>query len=100
MFSTISDYHQQLQSGNTSCVEAVNHYLSRITEKQHLNAFVEVYGEEALAKAAELDAKRGSGAPLKKLHGVVIAIKDVICYKDHSVTAASAILKGFNSLYT
>ncbi|MEO7266126.1 MAG: Asp-tRNA(Asn)/Glu-tRNA(Gln) amidotransferase subunit GatA, partial [Ferruginibacter sp.] len=30
----------------------------------------------------------------------VIAIKDVICYKDHVVTAASAILKNFTSLYT
>jgi aspartyl-tRNA(Asn)/glutamyl-tRNA(Gln) amidotransferase subunit A len=30
----------------------------------------------------------------------VIGIKDVICYKDHSVTAASNILKGFTSLYS
>lgn len=49
-------------------------------------------------KAAALDA-RMTGEPLKKLHGVVIAIKDVICYKDHAVTASSAILKGFVSLY-
>ena len=34
-----------------------------------------------------------------KIHGVVIAIKDVICYKDHKVTAASAILKDFTSVY-
>jgi len=100
VFTTISNYHHQLQSGDTSCLQAVNHFLSIIKEKAHLNAFVEVYEKEALAKAAELDAKRNAGAPLKKLHGVVIAIKDVICYKDHSVTAASAILKGFNSLYT
>lgn len=100
VFTTISNYHHQLQSGDTSCLQAVNHFLSIIKEKAHLNAFVEVYEKEALAKAAELDAKRNAGDPLKKLHGVVIAIKDVICYKDHSVTAASAILKGFNSLYT
>ncbi|MCP9752127.1 Asp-tRNA(Asn)/Glu-tRNA(Gln) amidotransferase subunit GatA [Ferruginibacter sp. HRS2-29] len=100
VFNSITDYHHQLKSGTTSCLQAVNHFLSRIKEKAHLNAFVEVYEKEALAKAAELDAKRNAGEPLKKLHGVVIAIKDVICYKDHSVTAASAILKGFNSLYT
>ncbi len=100
VFNSITDYHHQLKSGTTSYLQAVNHFLSRIKEKAHLNAFVEVYEEEALAKAAELDAKRNAGEPLKKLHGVVIAIKDVICYKDHSVTAASAILKGFNSLYT
>ena len=31
---------------------------------------------------------------------VVIAIKDVICYKDHQITAASKILGGFVSQYT
>lgn len=35
-----------------------------------------------------------------KLFGVVIGIKDVICYKGHKVTAASAILKDFTSLYS
>ncbi len=34
-----------------------------------------------------------------KLHGVVIALKDVICYKDHKVTAASGMLKNFTSIY-
>jgi aspartyl-tRNA(Asn)/glutamyl-tRNA(Gln) amidotransferase subunit A len=34
------------------------------------------------------------------LHGVVIAIKDVICYKGHPLTAASGILKNFTSLYS
>jgi aspartyl-tRNA(Asn)/glutamyl-tRNA(Gln) amidotransferase subunit A len=34
------------------------------------------------------------------LHGVVIAIKDVICYKGHTVSAASSILENFKSLYT
>jgi len=48
-------------------------------------AFTEVYAEEALAKAAELDEKRKSGKAIGKLHGVVIAIKDVICYKGHKV---------------
>ena len=36
----------------------------------------------------------------KKLHGVVIAIKDVLCYKGHQVSAASKILEGFESVYT
>lgn len=50
-------------------------------------------------RAALLDDKRASGQPLGKLHGVVIAIKDVICCKDHQVTAASKILEGFISVY-
>ncbi len=99
-FDSIPRYHQQLNSNKFSCTDAVKHYLTCIEANKHLNAFVDVYAEEALQKAAELDKKRAAGEPLKKLHGVVIAIKDVICYKDHTVTAASAILKDFTSLYT
>ena len=100
VFTNIVTYHLQLQQNKTTCVAAVEHYLSQINEHKILNAFVDVYAGEALAKAAELDGKRLAGQPLKKLHGVVIAIKDVICYKGHRVTAASGILKDFISLYT
>jgi aspartyl-tRNA(Asn)/glutamyl-tRNA(Gln) amidotransferase subunit A len=99
-FDNISSYHLQLQQNETTCISAVSHFLSKIEASKHLNAFVEVYGDEALEKARQLDELRSSGVPLKKLHGVVIAIKDVICYKDHKVSASSAILKDFTSLYT
>lgn len=80
-------------------MQAVEFYLQQIEAKKHLNAYVDVYAEEALQKAKELDEKRKSGEPLKKLHGVVIGIKDVICYKGHKVTAASHILEGFTATY-
>lgn len=99
MFNTIKEYHEQLVAGNTNCVAVVTHYLRQIKSKKYLNAFTAVYEEEALKKAAELDAERRSGQPQRRLHGVVIAIKDVICYKDHIVTAASKILNGFTSVY-
>ena len=99
-FNSISDFHFQLQESTTNCVAVVNHYLKEIENKKQLNAFTEVYSAEALEKAAELDKKRIAGEPLKKLHGVVVAIKDVICYKGHKTTAASSILNNFTSLYT
>ena len=99
LFSNILTYHQQLLSGNTTCVSVVTHYLEQINRYKHLNAFTEVYAEEALEKAAALDAKQKTGITLGRLHGVVVAIKDVLCYKDHKVTAASKILTGFVSLY-
>jgi aspartyl-tRNA(Asn)/glutamyl-tRNA(Gln) amidotransferase subunit A len=99
-FSSIKTYHQNLTADNTTCVDTVNRYLQKIEQKKYLNAFVEIFAAEALQKATELDAKRKTGEPLKKLHGVVIAIKDVLCYKGHKVTAASKILKGFTSVYT
>ena len=100
IFSNITNYHAELTTNNTNCVDTVNFYLQQIGNKKHLNAFVEIFAKEALQTAAELDEKRKHGEPLKKLHGVVIAIKDVICYKGHKVTAASKILDGFTSIYT
>ena len=49
--------------------------------------------------ADRLDHERRSGKKPGRLHGVVIGIKDVICVKDHPVTAGSHILEGFRSLY-
>ena len=99
-FKDIRQYQHDLIINNTNCVDAVLFYLQQIEKNKQLNAFIEVYADEALQQAKLLDEKRKNGEPLKKLHGVVIAIKDVICYKDHSVTAASKILEGFISLYT
>jgi aspartyl-tRNA(Asn)/glutamyl-tRNA(Gln) amidotransferase subunit A len=99
-FSSIEQYHAGLQEGTVTCLQAVEHYLSQIQAKQHLNAFIEVYAAEALEKAKELDNKRTSGTSVGKLHGVVIGLKDVIAYKDHGLSASSNILKGFTSLYS
>jgi len=88
-----------LLNGTTSCVEAVEFFLQQAEASKRLNAFVEVFAEEALQKARALDEKRAAGHPIGKLHGVVIGIKDVLCYKGHKVTAASHILRGFTATY-
>ena len=98
-FSTIENYHAFLGDNPEGCVIAVKHYLSRIREKKHLNAFLEVFEDEALQQASLSDEHRKQGKPLGKLHGVVVAIKDVLSYKGHKVSAASKILEGFTALY-
>lgn len=98
-FSSIKDYHTALQNGQTTCVEAVHFYMDAINARPELNAFLEIFEEEALAKAAALDTQRQSGAPIGKLHGVVVGLKDVICYKGHIVSAGSKILENFRSIY-
>ena len=99
-FRNIQQYQNELIQQKVTCTEAVNYYLNNIEEKKHLNAFVEVYASEALQKAKILDDKRKNGGTLKSLHGVIIALKDVICYKGHKVTASSKILTGFTSIYS
>lgn len=99
-FSSIEQYHAALQEGRVTCLQAVEHYLQRIAATQHLNAFIEVYADEALQKARELDEKRNAGHATGKLHGVVIGLKDVICYQDHKISASSKILRDFTSIYS
>jgi aspartyl-tRNA(Asn)/glutamyl-tRNA(Gln) amidotransferase subunit A len=99
-YSSIEQYHTQLQEGATSCLQAVEYYLNKIKLSSRLNAFIEVFAEEALQKARTLDEKRRMGLPTGKLHGVIIALKDVICFKGHKISAASDILKNFTSVYS
>ena len=98
-FHSIQDYQRALTDRVCSCEDAVRHYLSRIDANTHLNAYTQVYGEEALEKARQLDKKRQAGEKTGALHGVVIGLKDVIAYKDHPLTAASRILKDYTSIY-
>ncbi len=99
-FSSIEQYHAQLKKGNITCKQAVEYFLHRITYSKHLNAFIEVYAEEALRKAEELDKKRHAGEQMGSLHGVIVGLKDVIAYKNHSLTASSKILHEFISIYS
>jgi aspartyl-tRNA(Asn)/glutamyl-tRNA(Gln) amidotransferase subunit A len=75
------------------------YYLARIEKFSSLNAFVRVYEKEALDRADQLDRERKAGKKSGPLHGVVMALKDVICFKNHPVTAGSKILQGFDPLY-
>jgi aspartyl-tRNA(Asn)/glutamyl-tRNA(Gln) amidotransferase subunit A len=95
-FSSIEQYHSCLKKGTMSSLQAVEFYLDAIRSNPAINCFIEVFADEALARARQLDSQPFSG----KLHGVVIGIKDNICYKDHHVSAASPILKNFISLYS
>lgn len=98
-YRRITDIQADLNAGKITCVELVGHYLQQINEKAHLNAFLEVWEEEAMQKAQALDAKIATGT-YGKLAGVVIALKDNLSYTGHKVSASSKILENFEALYT
>lgn len=98
-YRRITDIQADLNAGKITCVELVGHYLQQINEKAHLNAFLEVWEEEAMQKAQALDAKINTGT-YGKLAGVVIALKDNLSYTGHKVSASSKILENFEALYT
>ncbi len=98
-FSSFDEIKKSLDKNEVSCQAIVSHYLQNIRTKAHLNAFVEVYEQSALAHANLVDQKIAQGRA-GKLAGMVIGIKDVLCYKDHEANASSKILKGFQSQFT
>lgn len=98
MLRTFAEVKEFLSSGK-SVLDIVEHYIDRIEEQKDLNAFLEVFEDSARKKAVEVDQKLKKGTA-GRLAGMVIGIKDNLCYKDHRVSAASKILGDFESLYT
>ncbi|GAB2696519.1 Asp-tRNA(Asn)/Glu-tRNA(Gln) amidotransferase subunit GatA [Mucilaginibacter koreensis] len=99
-YSTLTDIRADLKAKAITVKELVDTCLLRIEQYVHLNAFNEVFADEALQKAAELDEKIAAGHPTGRLAGMVISLKDNICYKDHKVSASSRILENFTSIYS
>lgn len=98
-FISFDEIKISLEKRETNCRAIVNHYLQNIKTKAHLNAFVEVYEQSALEQADLVDQKISEGKA-GKLAGMVIGIKDVLCYSGHEANASSKILKGFESQFT
>ncbi len=88
-----------IKSGKLSLVDNINHFLKNIEEQKELNAFNFVFNNEAIESATSVEQKIKNNTA-GKLAGMVIAIKDVLTYKDHPLTCSSNILKNFTSLYT
>ncbi len=97
--ANIASYHLALKEGTTTVRKTVETFLARIDETKDLNAYLAVYADEALEQADRIDSKLASGTA-GRLAGVVIGIKDNICYEGHGVQGASRILEGFESLYS
>jgi len=98
-FSDIASLHADLKQGKTNCVQLVEDALKLAQEKKHLNIFLETFNESALLQAKAVDAKIKAGTE-GKMAGVIVALKDNICYKGHKVSASSKILENFTSLYS
>ena len=98
MYKTIADIQEALSSGQ-SVSSIVESSISHIKENSSLNAFVEIFEESARSAAISVDQKIKQGNA-GKLAGVIVGIKDNICYKGHKVSASSKILTNFESIYT
>ena len=95
--SSFSEINQLLIQDQLDLVDICKYYIQKI-EHSSTNSFIEIFKKSALKKASEVNDKiknKNQGA----LAGMIIGIKDNICYKDHEVTASSKMLNGFNSVF-
>jgi aspartyl-tRNA(Asn)/glutamyl-tRNA(Gln) amidotransferase subunit A len=99
IFRSFKDLQDRLYNHDFSCEELVRFYLSEIKEKDNLNSFIETFNDSAIEQARIVDNDI-SNNERKKLSGLIVGIKDNICYANHTVTASSLILKNFKSLYS
>lgn len=97
-YNSLQEIRKDISEGSITCRSLTEYYLKNIKSKAHLNAYVDVYEQEALATAEKVDAKIKAGTA-GKLAGMVVGLKDVLCHKDHGLQASSNILKGFVSQF-
>lgn len=97
-YATFREIQHDLQRGAVTCQALVGYHLDNIRKNAHLNAFLSVYEDEALSRAAAVDQKIKTGQA-GKLAGLVVGLKDVLAYQDHPLQASSKILNGFISQF-
>ena len=99
-FHSLTEVRSELTAGTLTCRQLVEYYLDNIERlNPQLNAFLEVWADEARAQAEAVDAKLAAGTA-GPLAGMVIGLKDVLAYAGHSLQSSSHMLDGFKSLFT
>jgi aspartyl-tRNA(Asn)/glutamyl-tRNA(Gln) amidotransferase subunit A len=95
---SLADIQEKLIKKEISLVQICQEYFKRIKSSTS-NAFIEVFEEEALSKAEEIQ-KKITNNNFGLLAGIFVGLKDNICYKDHKLTASSKMLEGFKSFFS
>ena len=91
--STIAGISAQIRTRAVSPVEVTERALARIAERSpQFNAFQLVLAEQAMADARAAEVAIAAGAYLGPLHGVPVAVKDLLDLAGTPTTAGSKIL--------
>jgi Asp-tRNA(Asn)/Glu-tRNA(Gln) amidotransferase A subunit family amidase len=90
-----TDAAAEIARGAFSAQDYARAWLDRIAEiEPEIGAFAHIDAEHVMAQARERDEYRLSGAPLGPLHGIPVAIKDIIDTKDYPTEFGSPLFAG------
>lgn len=91
-FDSIAGISAQIANGTLTSAQIVEEFLGRIQRfDQKLHALVAVYADEARAAAKAADEAIASGHRIGPLHGIPIALKDLVDMEGRITTGGSAI---------
>jgi amidase len=90
---SLSEVCRRIKSGELTSKAVTEHALNRIrATNDRYRAFVTVTADAAMASAQRLDAARANGEPLGPLHGVPIALKDLLWTRGVKTTCGTKVL--------
>lgn len=98
-YKDIDQLHTDLKNKKVTCTSLVQQYIQKIKSQKDNPIFLEVFEKSALEQSQKIDEEIAQGK-FRPLSGLVVSIKDNLCYKGHTCTAASKILQNFVSTYT
>src|SRR6266852_6079892 len=93
---TIAGTRTALKEKKISASQLAQEFYSRIAaDDGEIHSYLTLSKDRADQQAAKIDELVNQGAPLPRLAGVPVAIKDVMCTKGLRTTAGSKILENF-----
>lgn len=97
---TAHELHEKLVNKEITAVELTNCVYDRIAEvDEQVNAYISLSKEEALAQAAEVDAKIAAGEAIAPLAGIPVVFKDNININGQVTSCASKMLNGVKAIF-
>jgi len=95
-YTSIREAAEEIHSGIITPTELVMETIERIDEQDsEIQAFITVMREQALKEAEQAERELRTGLYRSQLHGIPIAIKDIIAVKDVRMTAGSKVLADY-----
>ncbi|MEQ8858616.1 MAG: amidase [Pseudomonadales bacterium] len=95
-YLSLSEVSARIKSGELSATHVTEAALARIHELEpRLHSFACVLDEQALATAERLDRERHEGKPLHPLHGVPVAVKDLLNTRGVATASGTLVMRDF-----